>query len=319
MNQVRVLNDFLFRILPCSIVTIWATVFVMSWPFHDYPPDAPTREPEIAPPGLLHVRARKVSSAGARFFEKAINLSETVVYLDMWRSHWCTYYNDREFFFTPRINEAAQLLRTLGLPVVHISMGADAWYGSTRYRRAGREAVARGNLSVLEQYNAQAAKYHKNYIPGFVDTCVYTDQERWGKYRDNHLTKTIAVAEDDYLVQNFKESAEAFVGLGAKTVLVLGQHTNMCLMAVFLYCREVGLDLVIVRDLVDSAWLYELQKNHSKTNSEGNEAVNNYFDEVFGSSVLSYDLIRAIKRADVRRVKPQYSMHTDVAFMFKAL
>jgi hypothetical protein len=291
----------------------------MNLPLHDHPSKIPTQDPDPAIPAFLHVRARKVDSSGPIFFKKAFNLSETVVYVDMWRSHWCTYYNDREFFFTPRINEAVQLLRTIGLPVVHISMGADAYYGNARQRRAGREAVSRGNLSVLENYNAQAMKYHKDYIPGFVDTCVYQDQERWGKYRDNHLTKSIVVAEDDYLVQNFKESAMSFVGLGAKTVLVLGQHTNMCLMAVFLYCREVGLDLVIVRDLVDSCWLYEYQKNHSKTNSEGNTAVNNYFDQVFGSSIVSYDLIRAVKHSHFPKVKPKYSIFTESAFMFKFL
>jgi hypothetical protein len=304
----------LIRVLLFALVAIWATFFFIKSPFR--------RSPSQPPPGpldLLTVRARKVNDSGPFFFRKSINLSATVVYIDMWRSHWCTYYNDREFFFTPRINEMAQLLRTIELPVVHISMGADAFHGQTRQRSAGRKAVVKGNLSVLERYKAQAMRYHKDYIPGFVDTCVYKDQERWGKYRDNHLTRTIAVADDDYIVQNFKESAEAFVGLGAKTVIVLGQHVNMCLMAVFLYCREVNLDLVIVRDLVDSCWLYEYQKNHSSTHSQGNVAVNDYFDRVFGSSILSFDLIRAVKRLNGPKAKPKYSMFTSTAFMFKYL
>jgi hypothetical protein len=90
-------------------------------------------------------------------------------------------------------------------------------------------------------------------------------------------------------------------------------------MAVFLNCREVGLDLVIVRDLVDSCWLYEYQKNHRKTNSEGNVAEHNYFDQVFGSSIISYDLIPTIKHSHLPRVKPKYSLYTDSAFMFKFL
>ena len=155
--------------------------------------------------GLIAVRARTLNDSTPRFFKKIINLSETVVYIDMWRSHWCTYYNDREFFFTPRINELAQRLRAVGVPVVHISMGADAYTGRTRQRKAGRHAVKLGNLSVLENYHAQAGRYHKDYIPGFQDTCVYRDQTRFGRYRDNHLTKSIAVASDDLFVQNFKD------------------------------------------------------------------------------------------------------------------
>jgi hypothetical protein len=196
-------------------------------------------------------------------------------------------------------------------------MGVDAYNGNTKQRKSGRIAIANGNLTVLEKYNAQTARFHHEYIPGFVDTCVYSEQERFGKYRDNHFSKVIALADSDYFVQNFKESAMAFVGLGAKTVIVLGQHTNMCLMAVFLYCREVGLDLVIVRDLVDSAWLYDFQKAHCKTHSEGNVAVNNYFDEKFGSSILSYDLIRTLKKLKIPKIRPVYSMFTNVAIMFK--
>jgi hypothetical protein len=198
-------------------------------------------------------------------------------------------------------------------------MGVDAYNGKTVQRKRGKKAVSDGNLSVLEKYNAQAARYHKDYIPGFVDTCVYREQERFGVFRDNHFHKKIAVAESDYFVQNFKESAMSFVGLGAKTVIVVGQHTNMCLMAVFLYCREVGLDLIIVRDLVDSCWLWEYQKNHSKTHSEGNKAVNAYFEQEMGCSILSFDLIRSLNRFRKTRVKPVYDMFTNVAFMFKHL
>lgn len=278
-----------------------------------------TRHHSSSSNGLITVRARTLNDSAPRFFKKIINLSETVVYIDMWRSHWCTYYNDREFFFTPRINELAQRLRAVGVPVVHISMGADAYTGRTRQRKAGRHAVKLGNLSVLENYHAQAGRYHKDYIPGFQDTCVYRDQTRFGRYRDNHLTKSIAVASDDLFVQNFKESAMSFVGLGKKTVIVLGQHTNMCLMAVFLYCREVGLDLVLVRDLVDACWVFKHQKKHCPTHSQGNEAVNDYFDRTFGVSIISYDLIRALEDAEASKSSPVYEMFTNTAFMFQSI
>ncbi|KAH0787206.1 isochorismatase family protein [Histomonas meleagridis] len=196
-------------------------------------------------------------------------------------------------------------------------MGADAYTGHTKMRKAGIEVAKKGALPILEQYNAQAARYHNEYIPGFQDVCVYSEQERFGKYRDNHLTKQIVVAESDYIVQNFRESAESFVGLGKKTVIILGQHTNMCLMAVFLYCREVGLDLIFVRDLMDSCYVYELQKNHVKNHTAANVVVNKYIEKNFGSSVISYDLIRSIHKLDVEKVKPEYKMFANRAHIFK--
>lgn len=311
-------HTLLFRIVPFLVVSMWLCVFMNRRPTKSESEDDGSGR-TVRNRDRLIVRARNKTSKGDVFFEKEFNLSETVVYVDMWRSHWCTYYNDREYFFTPRINEMTQHLRSIGLPTVHISMGADAYTGGTDERKAGKEIVARGALPVLEKYNAQAMRFHKDYIPGFVDTCVYTDQERFGRFRDNHLTKRIAVAKNDYIVQNFKESAEAFVGLGAKTVIVLGQHTNMCLMAVFLYCQQVGLDLVIVRDLVDSCWLYDYQKKHSKSHTEGNTAVNDYFDDKFGSSISSYDLLTALKQMDVPKHNAVYSMFSNTAHIFSAI
>lgn len=319
---------FHFQLLPFCLVLFWIFYLLFfsntsqtSQPNQKKPrlPEKISNGPTFDPGKEFIIKTRKINSSGTFFIKRSINLSQTVVYADMWRSHWCTYYNDREFFFTPRINEMLQRFRQLSVPVVQISMSVDAFNGNTKQRQEGRKVVAKGALDVLEKYNAQAARYHKDYIPGFADTCVYTDQERFGKYRDNRFSKQIAIAEDDYFVQNFKESAESFVGLGAKHVIILGQHTNMCLMAVFLYCQQVGLDLIIVRDLVDACWLYKYQKKHVKNHTAGNVAVNDYFDKVIGSSVLSYDLIRSIKRYKAERKQPVYNMFTNVAHMFKYL
>jgi hypothetical protein len=305
--------------LPLVLIAGWSSLLVLV--FSQSPPSPPpprTSRPTTLPTHFF-ITARRMTASRPSFVRRKINISDSVVYVDMWGSHWCTYYNDREFFFTPRINELLQRLRGVGFPIVHISMGVDAYDGRTKQRRAGRDEVAKGNLSVLESYNALTARYHRQYIPEFVDACVYSDQEWDGKYSDNHFTKVIAMAEDDYFVQNFKESAMAFVGLGRKTVIVFGQHTNMCLMAVFLYCREVGLDLIIVRDLVDSCWLYEYQKYHCRTHSEGNVAVNAYFDEQFGSSILSYDLICELRNLNGARRESVYDIFTNVAMLFKHL
>ena len=312
-------EPFLYIIFPSIIVFTWIFYLCINWPFHD----AIYEKNEIMninpSSDEITINTEKINEFGVYHVKRSIKLSETVVYVDMWRSHWCTYYNDREFFFTPRINEICQRFREFGVPVVQISMTVDMFNGNSEQRRAGIQAVSKGNLSILEKFNAQAMKYHKDYIPGFVDSCVYPDQERFGKYRDNRFTKQIAVASSDYFVQNFKESAMSFVGLGAKHVIVLGQHTNMCLMAVFLYCREVGLDLIIVKDLVDSCWLYKYQKNHVKNHTAGNKAVNDYFEKELGSSVISYDLIASLKNCKQKKIKPTYTMFNNVAYMFQFL
>lgn len=310
-----------FRVIPLILVSAWAMIFIMKCPFKDskQPISKPIIQEEVFNPSTIYVKARKINSSGVFYDKREINLSETVAYYDMWRSHWCTYYNDREFFMTPRINEILQMLRQFQVPVVTISMSVDAFQPDAIQRIKAKEVIARGALPILESYNAQQERYHPEYIPGFKDTCVYKDQERFGKYRDNKLTRAVAVTDEDYFVQNFKESAESFVGLGKKTVIVFGQHTNMCLMAVFLYCQQVGLDLIIVRDLVDGCWLYEYQHNHVKNHTAGNDAVNRYFDEKYGCSLISYDLINSLRRCKAKRIQPKYTSFMNHAYMFKYL
>lgn len=318
-NESSLIYILTFQIIPFAAVLLWIIFlfYALTTSSHITRNHKITNTEFISDPNQMIIKTRHINSSGIFYTKRSINLSETVIYVDMWRSHWCTYYNDREFYFTPRINEILQMFRQISVPVVQISMSVDAFNGNSIQRKEGKKVVEKGSLDILEKYNAQAMRYHKDYIPGFVDTCVYKDQERFGKYRDNRFSKVIAVAEDDYFVQNFKESAESFVGLGAKHVIVLGQHTNMCLMAVFLYCREVNLDLIIVRDLVDACWLFEYQKNHVRNHTAGNIAVNDYFDTNFGSSIISYDLIRSIKRCKRPKRKPVYTMFTNVAHMFK--
>ncbi|EAY01729.1 hypothetical protein TVAG_108860 [Trichomonas vaginalis G3] len=268
---------------------------------------------------ILRIPVQKRNESGTFTFYKNINISNTVAYVDMWRSHWCTYYNDREFFFTPRINEMLQRLRNIGITVVTISSFADRLYGGSRQRKRGFQAVRNGMITEIADYEADQYRFHHVYIPGFKDICVYKDLQRFGETRDNRYTYKIALARDDYFVQNFEEAAESFVGLNKKTVIFLGQHTNMCLMAVMLYCQQANLDLIIVGDLVDSCWVFEKQKDHCPTHTTGNRATNNYFETKFGVSVKSYDLIRAIQQSNLPRIQPKYQYFTKTAWMFDHL
>ena len=349
-RKIQIIEIF-FLLIPLLIVLCWAAFFFFTFPFNanKYKNDEETefkiKKTQIinkkfgnfnkfsafknalnsssvprSKLKMLTFKSRRIDEHNQTVEEdKTIDLSKTVFYIDMWRSHWCTYYNSREFFFTPRINELAQIIRSFNVPVIEITMNVDAVQPNSVQRKRGKAAVSKGVSEVLESFHERKARYYKYYIPGFEDVCVYDDQTRYGKYRDNSPTKQIALTDDDYFVSNFKEAAESFVGMGAKHVIFSGQHTNMCLMAVFQYCQQVGLDLILVRDLSDGAWVYEKQKKHCKTHTEGNNAILKYYEKKFGCTVLSYDLIRALSNCQIKRKQKTYTRFTNHAYMFKYL
>ena len=307
-------------VLPFLAVVLWVTFIFFNPPVNSRNYRNEEELINASVPKIIKIKARRVNRNNEiEEFEREINLSDTVAYVDMWRSHWCTYYNDREFFFTPRINEMLQRLRQYDVPVVTISSLADDVYSFTKQRKAGKMYTKKGAVDAIEEYHADQTIYHYEYIPLFEDICVYKDLTRYGYTRDNRYTPRILLSTEDIFVQNFRESAEAFVGLGKKTVIVFGQHTNMCLMAVFLYCQQVGLDLIIVRDLVDACWVYELEHSYANSHTKGNNITNMYFDKKHGTSIISYDLIRSLKKLDVPLIKPKYQYFQKSAFQFKYL
>lgn len=268
---------------------------------------------------ILEFPVQKIISNNKTELVEHLNLSDTVVYVDMWRSHWCTYYNDREFFFTPRINELLQRFRRLNVSIVSISSVVDGYLPFSKQRKRGSAAVKKGSIPAITEYNAQQERYHYEYNPGFQDICVYSDLTRYGYTRDNRFTPKIAIGANDYFVSNFQEAAECFVGMGKKNVIIVGQHTNMCLMAVMLFSQQANLNMFIVRDLVDACWVYDLQKLHHNTHTKGNEATNSYFERKFGKSILSFDLIRAMKKYDNQTIDVKYSYFKKTAKLFKYL
>lgn len=247
--------------------------------------------------------------------EKSLNVSETVVYVDMWRSHWCTYYNDRSYFISPRINEILQILRKYGLRVVTISSIADHIYSRTKQRIAVKKLLKNFYNKDLSNYYVRQEDYHDEFIPGFKDACIYKDQSRYDKERNNRLSPDIMLAYNDLIVSNFREAVEVFLSLNATTVIVLGQHTNMCLMAVLLYCKKVNLDIIIVEDLTDSCYVYDIQKSDIKNHSDSNKVVLKYLSQSYGSLILSYNLIKSFRKKKPIKM-PRYNLFKGRSFHF---
>lgn len=247
----------------------------------------------------------------------SIDMHSLVAYVDIWRGHWCPYYNDRNFFLSPRVNELLQIIRMFQIPVSHLSFTAESSMLYTRQRKRAKTAILYGNTTVLNEYEPYPNESYSKYIPGFIDKCNH-NLSRFNRYRDHGFSKDICISDDDYYVSSFKEASMLFNGLGAKYVLIFGEHTNMCIMQVIMYCLKAGMQPIIVRDLVDCAWVYHFQKTTFSRHTESNSAVNKYIESLGVPSVLSYDLIRAFKDVPLKRTRPKYNPEEN-AYRFKNL
>ena len=243
-----------------------------------------------------------------------IDLHQTVAYTDVWRGHWCPYYNDRNFFIAGRINEVLQRLRTFNVPAAFISFAAEASMHKEKQRKNAKLAIKAGNSSTIRAFKPHPNESYYKYNPGFVDECIYKTKGKFGQYLDYNFHRQILIADDDFFVSSFEEAAMLFVGLNAKQVIILGVHSNMCLMHVFLYCEKIGITPIIVRDLTDSAYVYKNQKKTHPTHSSANEAVIRYVESKDWPTVNSFDLLRAIRHVKGASHRSRYTRNTNTAY-----
>jgi hypothetical protein len=256
----------------------------------------------------------------ARLNGRTINLTfdlhRTVMYADIWRGHWCPYYNDRNFFIAGRINEVLQKSRRFSVPTAFISFAAEASMHSEKQRKNAKLAIKAGNSSVIRNFKPSPSKSYHLYNPGFVDECIYKTKGKFGQYLDYNFHRQILISNDDFFVASFEEAAMLFVGLSSKQVIVIGEHSNMCLMHVLLYCEEIGITPIIVRDLTDSAYIYENQKETHSTHTSANKAVIEYIESKNWPTIKSFDLLYALKKLKGASHRPVYTRNTYTAYKF---
>ena len=248
-----------------------------------------------------------------------IDLHKSIFYTDIWRGHWCPYYNDRNDFIAQRVNEILQNVRNFHVPVAFISFAAEASMKNEKQRKKAKLAINSGNISAIRSFKPRPNESYHLYNPNFTDSCIYHVKNKFSEYLDYDFSRKILIAEEDIFVANFEEAAMLFLGYNSKFVFIFGEHTNMCLMHVILYCKKIGIVPVIVGDLTDCGWNYAQQKNTLPTHSKANQAVLAFLQNKGIPIINSYDLLFTLKKLKGKSFVPHYKRNLKTAFYFKNL
>jgi len=246
------------------------------------------------------------------FDDLRINSKNTVFYVDSWKSHWCPYYNDREFFFAPRINEMLHIARSRGFTVLHLN-----WKGlkNSTYemiREKSRKIEEKGMTKEIQNNYPWSGELHQDYIPGFKDKCIYSEYQRYGKMRDQRPNPSVSISSGDLVAKSFKSMAAIISGRGFRNVIFFGFHSNLCLLSATLYLRYANITVVHVEDLVDAAYFYPTQKRGIPSHSKMNIVCNKYFSEKYGVTIKSYDLARELLKQKPITIPPKWLFWDDL-------
>jgi hypothetical protein len=266
----------------------------------------------------LDVVNRKFGDSSLGHHRLTLPTNDTLFYVDAWRAHWCPYYNDRAFYLTPRINEVLHLARSRGFQTFHLHWKPHEADLDATLRATAKQNADTGETQIIRDTWTDNGVNNSRYIPGFEDRCMYPKYERFGPTRDQKPHPTISVAESDYVAFNFKSIANIANFLKARTVILMGMHTNLCIRSAAMYLALVNISVGYVDDLLDAGFYYPGQKKHGVTShAKMNRVTYDYAITIHGWGIAGFDLMRALRKMPAVAKEPKWVMYEGEAAPFR--
>ncbi|MDR3689368.1 MAG: isochorismatase family protein [Fimbriimonas sp.] len=256
---------------------------------------SPPSESELAPGRVtLQFRTRLRSpSKHVRDFEikEATEFWEAqrtaIIVCDMWDRHWCDGASQRVDELAPFMNGVLTHARISGMLIVHAPSDTMEFYEGFAQRQKAIRAP-RAPLS------AKALLPDEPPLPidDSDDGCTTPGQTAWWAWSRQH--PAIEIAAEDVISDDGDEIYNVMHAAGIENLIMMGVHTNMCVLGRSFGLRrmvERGVNVVLVRDLTDS--MYNPERAPFVSHCEGTALVVAHIEAYICPTILSTDLTGA--------------------------
>ena len=256
-----------------------------------------------AVPGRLDLKWRRREKAGDGF--RAVHetvsweASETAIIIcDMWADHPCQMAAMRVGRMAPRMNEVISLARDNGVAIIHAPSSGMKHYEGTPFRDRMKNARAAKPPVPIQRW-CYLNSEHEGPFP-IVDsvrrgearvTGCDDPQARPHRDTDRHQHAAIQIIGYDGVSHDGQEIYNFLEQEGRKNVVLMGVHTNMCVLGRPFGIRQqkyLGKNVVICRDLTDA--LYDPRDPPYVSHARGVELVIEHIENYWCPSILSESL-----------------------------
>ena len=208
----------------------------------------------------VHQRSRQPAPAGSGKFaidDDQLNWDPhrtAVIVCDMWDRHWCQGATVRVAEMAPRMNEAIKAARQRGMLIIHCPSDTMKFYDGTPQRKLAQQAPHVPMQDTAAGWCPLGGKAEPPLpFDNSKDRCDCTPQCAHG----NPWRRQIAVLDiaDGDAITDSEEAYYLMRQRDIKNVVVMGVHTNMCVLGRPFSIRRMcalGQNVVLVRDLTDS-------------------------------------------------------------------
>ncbi|MEM7015433.1 MAG: cysteine hydrolase family protein, partial [Verrucomicrobiota bacterium] len=152
-----------------------------------------------------------------------------IVICDMWNDHYCRNAARRVTEMAPRMNETIKAARAMGVLIIHCPSGCMDQYADTPQRKLAMDAPEVKTEIPLESWCYLNAK---NESPMPVLTEQPCDDDPPLRERKRFYERQIdilEIAEGDAITDS-KEAFYLMKQRGIENVIIIGVHTNMCVL-----------------------------------------------------------------------------------------
>ena len=220
------------------------------------------------------------------------NPNETAIIIcDMWNRHWCQGATSRVTEMAPRMNEVLTVARKQGVAIVHAPSDTLKWYEDHPARKRAQEfrvpdienRLGRGNLAAEADVEWPIDQSDEGC--DCTPTCPLGPPWPW-----THQIDTLTILDDDLISDSGVEIGSYFIEKGIKNVILMGVHTNMCVIGRSFGLRNMvrlGMNVVLMRDLTDT--MYNSKSAPYVSHFTGNSLIQEYIETYVCPSMVSCD------------------------------
>ncbi len=243
----------------------------------------------------LEKRAPSTEEKGAFIITNEIqqwNPAQTAIIIcDMWDKHWCRGATARVDEMAPKINEVITIGRDKGMLVVHSPSDCMDHYKdhpgrklAAKYRKS-KEGRKLGDGKLDAEQDAVWPIDQDNGGCDDAPACTGVHQRAWTKQ-----PAALKISDTDAITESGTEMAGLFKAKGIKNVILMGVHTNMCVIGRTFGLRNMvrlGMNVVLMRDLTDV--MYDSRSAPYVSHFTGTSLMVEYIEKYVTPTMVSTD------------------------------
>jgi nicotinamidase-related amidase len=211
----------------------------------------------------------------------------TIIICDMWDKHWCDGATKRCSELADRMAPVIKTARAKGVQIIHAPSETMQFYKDAPQRR---RAVLAPAVELPKSVEVSEPPLPIDDSDGGCDS----GQKPWYKAWTRENVK-IDIGEFDAISDNGEEVYRLLRQLGVKYLIVMGVHTNMCVLNRSFAIRQMtrwGIHCILARDLTDT--MYNPAMRPFVSHDQGTELVVEHIEKYWCPSVLSGDLVAGL-------------------------